>query len=227
MAAAKKRNSKRKTKSTPAAAFNKRKRTLNRTGGLQSVERKFTDTFLGGTAIQQTGTLVSPGNGLTQCVQDDTESGRDGRKTTVLSLHGRGNLVLQSAGAFREPEQVLLILCMDTQTNGTQMTYAQLMDIPTTSLGPLGFRNLENTQRFKVLWTKRITLNGATVGNSAGSAPVEKSWKFDVPVGVNQMWTGTGGTVSSIKDNSFHLWAISQLNSSVNCHGAFRCRFVG
>ncbi|AGS36184.1 hypothetical protein [Circoviridae 3 LDMD-2013] len=212
-----------------------------RIGGWLNRELKFKDvqrnvsisTTIAGSEIDPDGGV----NCLNAISQGDGEEQRDGRGYKITSVHLRGYVLFAGqSGAGATSDHMRIILLQDTQTNGTQFNAEDVIDNSSgvNELQTVAFRNLENTNRFKIL--KDIVVHKPTTGlagnqanpgdveSNSATMPIQMDVNFKYPV--NVLCTGTGGTVSNLTDNSFHLMAIS-VNSGNSFRYICRTRFVG
>lgn len=228
----------RRFKSAPRA----RTMPLNsRTGGLLDKEVKYFDTVKATAqinAVANTWTLMQPSvpigcKALTVPSQGDGATNRDGKKILLREVHFQGELaVLQNlAGASPYAAgMVRIIIVMDTQTNGTELSVA---DVVEAGNGALDFRNMAYTKRFKVLMDKNIFLspsiigvgNAATYTNNTCVKKFQFHKKFKNPVPI-QYNSGTTAIIDNVVDNSIQVMAVSE-NSAVQFGYTARIRFVG
>lgn len=192
------------------------------------------------TTISQTvaSSLVDPivSNCLHGIDQGDGEQQRDGRKYTILNLNIRGYVLFGEQEATSvTSDHVRLLVVLDRQTNGAQLTETDVLDVfhADNDLQTTSFRNLQYTKRFRIL--KDFTVRKPTTGlgqasgaNEVKSNACTKYFKFNVNFknGLEVLSTGTAGTVSTIVDNSIHMMAIS-INSNNTLRYCSRVRFVG
>ncbi len=186
------------------------------------IENKFVDferpigtiasTWAGGELDEATAlslSAIGQGNG---------ESQRDGRKANLTSVHIKGFVRLVAQEAVGNPVFggiVRLILVMDKQTNGSQLNAEDVVTVTTQDIN--AWRNLENSQRFRILKDHRmeIVINNLStfqvndMSTSQTETPFEFHVVFKKPIVVN--FSGTTATVASIADNSLHLIGISTL----------------
>ncbi len=193
-----------------------------RIGGFLGIENKFIDHELGVTTLSGTwaGGELDEGTALSRSAiaQGDGESNRDGRKANLLSVHVKGFLRIISQEAAANPVFggiVRLILVMDKQTNGAQLNAEDVVTVTTQDIN--AWRNLQNSQRFRILKDQRIEMPVTNMStfqvNDFSTSQQEMPFEFHVvfkkPIVVNH--TGTTAVVASIADNSLHLIGISTL----------------
>lgn len=181
-------------------------------------ERTLT-TITAVTTTWPAGTIVDPLTFNTLCVPD-TGSGvsqRIGRDIKVYKIKIRGLITTPAQsvqGVADNATNVRFILVQDTQTNGAQMTSAQLLaDQGAANTTINAFQNINNFGRFRVLKDKMLPLGNANIAGSPTSAdlvqsgmtrPFKFNINFKVPISVRFNATN-GGTIADIIDNSFHI----------------------
>ncbi len=208
-----------------------------RTGGMMGVELKFHDATKAATTLpgSNSGGEMDPttANCLNGIGQGDTESTRDGRKYIIKSIHVQGTIVRPvAANNTAYPGQALgwIALVWDKQSNGAQLNSE---DVYTGTETEFPFRNLQFESRFKVLRfmkynfsSPEASFDGTNIESGAQSKPFEWNVRMSTPVTT----TGTGATISSISDNSYHVIggansASAPLNGQISYNS--RVRFVG
>lgn len=205
------------------------------------MERKFKDDKYESTIAQTIGGSEADPNDQSpaqKCLngisQGDGEQNRDGRAYTILSIHIRGYVLFGAQIAATTADHVRLLLILDTQTNGAQFNAEDVLDNASgdNDLQTVAFRNLEYTQRFRVLQDftirKPVQAQSAggnnTINSTAATKPFVCNYKFKK--GLKVLSTGTAGTVANIVDNSLHMIAIS-VNNTNTLRYISRVRFVG
>ncbi len=209
-----------------------------RIGGFVGIETKFVDyerTALtvdnawAGNELDDTTALA-----VSSIAQGDGESQRDGRKCELLSCHLKGTATLASNEAQANPGEstvLRLILVLDKQTNGAQLNAEDV--VTATTLDVNAWRNLQNSQRFRILKDVRMDINFTQhtqeAVNDFSYANQVKSWEMHVvfkkPIVVNH--TGTTAVVTSIADNSIHLIGVSTSTAQCVINYVSRVRFRG
>lgn len=206
-----------------------------RTGGYLGIENKFVDYEKSASIVDTVaGAEFDPTEGaLNAIAQGDGESQRDGRKVTVRSVHVKGYISLpaQSGSAMRS-RIVRVLLLLDTQTNGAQFNSEDVLVDPTsTALDPFTFRNLQYTNRFRVLKDISITLNPDVISTTAnGDRVAQVNMHHYFKNGLSVCFNGTTANVSTIADHSLHIMAISSGTSggtACTLNYFSRVRFVG
>jgi hypothetical protein len=120
-----------------------------------------------------------------------------------------------------------VMLVQDKQANGaTSLTIGDLLDTASAYDKTTAFRNLENTQRFKVLYDKRFKLSSyTTAGPNCQSVNIHK--KFPGGLRVTYDTSDTAGT--SIKSND--VWLVFVANHATEANnpyvaGTYRVRYT-
>ncbi len=199
-------------------------------------EKKFSDSELAATAITATWAPVENAtmDSLAGVAQGVTESTHIGRVLYIHSIHVNGQLTTASLEAQAAPAPeiaVRMCILLDKQSNNAQMTGADAMDTGQTE-DVIGFRNLQNSHRFRFLYNRkwiiiRKVVNEGAV-NSFAAAPVQKFFsmnhRFNPPLKV--ITSGTGSTIADITDNSIHLIACASTTSQVLINYQSRVRFT-
>lgn len=234
------------TKSQAVTALLKNRKKLRavanqRIGGFLGIELKFVDsgrdqlTFAAptdSTGGEYDDTTMLCLNGI---AQGDAQNQRDGREVRIKSIFVHFNVFMgaqinQTAGDV--PPIVFLAIVQDTQTNKAQMNSEDCFTNPIASAfgAPLCFRQLENSKRFKVMWSKRLQFKAPPLAwdgtnlEQSGQSLYETADITGLNIPVN--YSGTGATVAAVTDNSFHIIGFA---SSTLCQMTWnsRIRFVG
>ncbi len=176
---------------------------------------------------------------LNAVAQDDTQSGRDGRRMMMTGIEVQGlchyiadaNDQVQADAVL--PVYITVALVLDKQTNGAQMSAAMVYRNDSAAHKWLALRDPEYTQRFRVLWRDTFQLHPLTQQDEANAANATSSntydgalfkihKKFQIPV----MFTDTGAVVANIADNSLHMIACGT-NTRMQLAYNSRVHFVG
>lgn len=167
---------------------------------------------LGSAAVANPGTLCAPtvGSALNQ---------RVGRDIKVLKCRVRGMVSVAAQSGQNTADAastVRLMLVLDTQSNASQMTGAQLMNDGSAANTTLqSMQNPNNFGRFKVLKEKIFSMGNTALAGSPTAAdlvsagmrrPFKFNYKWRKPLVVRFNATN-GGTVADIIDNSLHFVA--------------------
>jgi len=157
--------------------------------------------------------------------QGDDISNRRARKVFVKKIRVSGFLYVAAATALttpQQPTQVRVILFMDKQTNGSQVSPAVLMASGAGSDAVHMFQSPAGFGRFKVFKDKTFTLLpggtfGPSTGNLIGQTGLIREFSFTVKPNVWVNYNATnGGTVADIIDNSFHICANQNASVAAN-----------
>ncbi len=198
-----------------------------RTGGYEGLELKFHDSSrvdaAPGTGTGMAGGEIDPTtlNCLNSMVQGNGQSERLGRKIRMRSINVKGRIHIPSSQGDSVPSgvhQVMLALVLDKQTNAVQLNSEDVFVNPATNGGALAtvFRNLEHSDRFRVLAVRKVVLHPDITSEDGGGglsfAQAGSSKLFNIRVNLRNMqvlYTGTAGTIANIQDNSLHVLAFS------------------
>lgn len=216
-------------------------------GGQVNSERKYFDTRCATLAVQITnasfaGAEADPNVGGGNCLFSPTQgndiSNREGRSCYVHKITIQGVIEVNAQtgqAAVDQTQTCRLILCMDKQTNGTQMNSEDLIESTGGVPGTFQFQNTKNFGRFQVLRDKFVNFSQFTIAaNGSGqvfqggqSKYFKLKYQFKTPIRVNFNATN-GGTVADIVDNSFHLLAgRDNADSPVSLDYQCRVSFTG
>lgn len=197
-------------------------------------ERKFLDTDPGEVTAGATGTIHS----ASLCVipQNATQSGRDGRLVTIKSLRIKGYLELQAATSTANASDfVRVIVYVDKQTNGAAATPALILanDPSNAAVTTESFRNLENVDRFDILYDKTFGMTSPVSFAAAGATPtvqtpvavlknIKMSKKLNLPIVYDS--TLATGAIETIRSNNIGILTVSALGR-INCGFVARVRY--
>lgn len=223
------------------AAFKRQKRVIEnaaarrqpvniRTGGLLAREIKYLDTervshnikdTVADMLVDPTTALclnaVPPGNGASQ---------RVGRQISMLKLsmklvaQGR-QLAPAAATATLRSQYVRVLIFLDTQTNSALTAPTDVMNaLATDKKAILAMPNMENSERFKILYDQQHKVEAPTsVLSGTLWNVVEGVTLFNIEIPLNGMivnYNQSGATYASISDNSLHVAAINYLDDAQN-----------
>lgn len=184
-------------------------------------EMKYLDTVEAAGVIAAAGTFFSPS--LNIVPQDDTQSGRTGRKITIKRIQIRGQVRLPTTTtAANSADKIRLVFLVDTQTNGANPTIGTVFE--TTDIN--AYMNMANSSRFRVLLDKTFTVV-ASAGGAPTGAPafgeVLRAWtwykKCDIPIEYDNSAT-TGALTTQRSNNIIGIgFTLNGLATS-----AFTCR---
>ncbi len=176
--------------------------------GGRKPEKKFLDVAVAAYDPGTAGTVKL----MSDIVQGVTASTRVGRRATILSLHLTGQILppinLIDDNAMWNRMKVWVI--QDLQTNGALFAVTDFL----ASADIDSFRNLNQKDRFKVLFTRQyssnphgVSGNGTTHALCRGVIPFKANVKCCIPVDYN----AADGDIDSQQLNSLHVLAISEV----------------
>lgn len=208
-----------------------------RTAGFLGIVKKFLDvSHSSSLATDASACMEDPSTML--CLNAPAEgtgaSQRSTRNVKFTDLHINGYIEFPQLGStsnYDTPGYCKIWVVMDTQTNGAQMTSDQLLlDIGTAGFDILSQRNLENTDRFKVLAELTVREGDrAAVWDGTDQRTSGKFVPFEIHRKLNMrtkfVTTGTGATIADIQDNSIHVLALATDVGSTNIAYTSRIRY--
>jgi len=174
-------------------------------------ELKFLDTVEPQSAVAAAGTLGQVS--LNIIPQDDTESGRVGRKVSIKKFMVKALMILPATTvAANSVDRIRLMFIVDRQANGASPTVAQILATPSTIDS---FQNLANASRFQILYDKTHTIS-ANAGGAPTATPsfsqenrfVKISKKVDIPIEFDS--TAATGALTTIRSNNIFQVAWTQ-----------------
>lgn len=187
--------------------------------GLYAPERKFLDTIfvnetiLGDPTNEGSIVLMGQGSGPSEHI---------GQKILIRSIQSK--IIFQLAAGEASTAVVKVSLVQDTQANGANATGNLVYS--GTGPGPLRLRDMENSNRFKVLWEEMVDLDahaGEGVAFSGDQAIVDKYNKCAIPI----VYGGGEADISDIRSNNLFLVAsMIGVAGSVVMNGSCRIRFT-
>lgn len=190
-------------------------------------EKKFLDVPLSFTYDTTCETASSAATGQLDLIpQGDTESTRDGRQCTILSVNIRGALTFTPGASATASGCCVMYLILDTQANGAQAAWT---DIFVSTALNLTVNNMANSGRFRTLKKWFFTWNppaGATTAFNTQTKWIEFFKKVVIPM----EFSSTTGAIGEIKSNHLFLAYGSfgtALDDTVAFSGVSRIRFRG
>ena len=192
----------------------------------RNAELKFFDTLKAQTSVTETGTVLD--DSVNHIAQGVTEENRVGRKCTIRGLHFKGtynNTVSTVLSATNQ--SVRIVIVVDKQTNGTAVTVADVLEDVTEFNGYNSYRNLANSQRFKVLMDRRFNIRiPAVAQTAAGTFSTylnEYKWEFNKRLNLPIEFSGTTGAIGEIRSNNIAIFAICR-DATTRPEVGYTCR---
>lgn len=168
-------------------------------------ELKWLDTTSTSAAVSVSGGLAL----LNGCAPGTGPSQRIGRRINMKSLILRFTFGAATASSTIFQGRIKIWIVADTQANATTPAFSDIFTAPAQCLAN-AVANLDNRDRFKVLWKKSVLLD------QAGGHPAAY---FDANIRLRCTTTynaGTAGTVADIQTNALYLVAAyTQATSTV------------
>ena len=220
-----------------ASGINYRSYLNPRSGGFIGQELKYVDYEYGPSAIQSN-LIDGEADPLTAlCLnaiaQGDGNTQRDGRRVVMHSVHVKGRIHFANVNVSTPSSPMCrLMLVLDTQTNGAQLSADNVLQNTTTTLETLAWRNLQYSQRFRVLWDRMYKLEprGLAFINAANQYTTLASAKFMInkKLALVTNYSGTAATIATITDNSLHIicYADDDLGATGSLAYSSRVRFT-
>ncbi len=199
-----------------ARAFNKRNQVSSNTKKIRmltnAIEYKFFETVTNKSPqndeILETSLVIIP--------QNDTPTGRDGRKIVVTGIHFKGYLKL---GTGSGGDAIRIVLYVDKQPNGAVATTASYWSRADDNGN--SFRNLTSVKRYRVLMDKTYVVNP---GASSVVSPLRRlEWNFKVNIPIN--YTSTVGAITELLETNIGLMS-SCKGADFDLDGTWRIRYM-
>lgn len=197
----------------------------------ECIEKKYHNTERAKEVITDsaTGSIDSV---ITGIAQNTTAQGRVGTRAFIWSIDVRGTLILDTVDSIAVWENLRVMLVVDKQSNGTTPTIAQVLDL-TGGNDEFAFRNLANTNRFNILYDKRVAMNViAAAGNGTANDVAQHrvnfniSKKFTKGLKVVYDTTDPDGLSGAIKDNNVWMMVYGGQGSFASVEWAARVRYT-
>lgn len=161
---------------------------------------------------------------------------RVGRKTTLKSIQIRAKVAPLQAqvlptGAGNFPASIVrLVLVWDSQPNGVLATASDILRVN----NPLANLNINNRDRFKVLWDKNFTFdpfsNAPTTFQYTGCGKVSTVFKKYKKVNLETIFSTSLGTIADIRSGALLLLGLGDQTNGTNRVAAMtyecRCRYL-
>lgn len=198
-----------------------------RTGGFYGAsvrspqERKVIERGVSAYTLDITGDIV-----LINGVATGTDfTDRIGRRTNCVSVQLRGWFSpVNATTSVGVGDMIRILLIHDSQTNGVAPTIANIFQ---TTIDVNSFMNLDNRERFKVLYDKKVYVapfNATVATQNTNNMPIIDVYKkCNIPT----IYEGTAATVGSVSSGAIWLVCWSQsAAATVVFNGTTRVRFV-
>ncbi len=182
------------------------------TKALLNVEYKFLDTIVTAGSVGTSPVI----NQLTNIVQGDGGSSRDGNQVKVVGIYLN---YLCTINASATNTQIRVLLVHDSQTNGAIYTSGDLLSDITAVDSIVAPLNLDNKYRFKVLYDRVHHLSD----NGNQSISFKKFFKTNSRI----RFDGTAGDITDLTSSSYSIMFVS--NEATNVAAVtrnLRLRFI-
>ncbi len=191
--------------------------------GAPAKELKFMDSTLADRALTLAWAEVDPAaaDGLCLPKVGTGESDRIGRTYYIHKIDINGRFTVVSAEGQVAPiphMRAKVVLVLDTQTNGDQLTATEVYHAAGSTIDLDAFRDLQHTHRFQTLgqYTKVITFDDQTnqgaanqFANGTQICPWQLHATFNPPIKVICDGGADPEVIASISDFSLHLIGLS------------------
>jgi len=164
-------------------------------------EDKFFDTALAFN-FDATGEVPATGQ-LVLIPQGVTESQRIGRKCTITRINMRGYVNYTPGADANMASSLFMYLVQDTQCNGAA---AGVTDVLSSNNLATAYRNLSNSQRFKIL-KRFVFLINATAGVTTAYCKQVRIFNYSKKCRIPIEFSSTTGAIGEIKSNNLFLLA--------------------
>lgn len=187
-------------------------------------EKKFHDLNLIDATIA-TGMTIS---NLTVIPEGNGESDRIGRKITIKNIHVKYQMTLPTTTTQGSTSDIVrCMIVQDMQTNGVQFAATDLLETDNF----LKFRNLANSKRFKILWSKEISIQSGGGGPASTTtthfAEANRYFKVNkrchIPIEYDN--SATTGVITSVRSNNIY-WVTQSKSGHVAGDGELRLRYT-
>ncbi len=143
---------------------------------------------------------------LTLVAQGDGGAEREGNSIVIKSLSLKLGVEMNTSQTQGNLSRFMIV--QDNSVNGAQFTGGELLQIDGISQNIVSALNLDNSQRFRVLWNKVVAL----APNGVEAAYREKFMKFNLKA----RYSGTAANISGIKTHGLFFVHMSDLASDFN-----------
>ncbi len=143
---------------------------------------------------------------LTLVAQGDGGAEREGNSIVIKSISLKLAMRMDTSQTSGNTNRFMIV--QDNSVNGAQFTESELLQVPGAEQNIVSALNLDNSQRFRVLWNKVVSL----APNGVESAYREKFMKFNLKA----RYSGTGATISGVKTHGLFFVHMTSLSSAQN-----------
>lgn len=182
-------------------------------------EKKVIDTAASYYNANTTGAVTL----LNGCVQGNDFNQRDGRKIKMVSVQFSGDFLYNASGG--DDAGVRLAIIYDTQANASAPAITDVF----TAINAHTFVNLNNRDRFRIIYDKRVCLGrySTTATQSVADNTSRHIQKWIPLKGLETVYnSGNAGTVADIQTGALYALTMGDsTNGSPSYYGTFRVRF--
>ncbi len=187
-------------------------------------EMKFLDVDIDDAVVSSTGTIQNGGT-INIIAQGVTESERVGRKCVIKAIYWKYEVDMPSTISIQTGSDVTrVILYLDKQANGATAAVTDILETASFQ----SFRNLANSQRFRILHDRVHVVTGWGGSNAATeeTGPNFKEFRFAkkcyIPIEYDN--SASTGALTTIRTNNLGVLLISR-GGVAGFTSKFRLRF--
>ncbi|AXF51970.1 MAG: coat protein/nuclear export [Cressdnaviricota sp.] len=183
-------------------------------------ELKVVDTALTTTIIPTTASIT-----LLNGIATGTDyTNRIGRKIMIKSILFRTTLVPNTSSNTPAGDTTRHMIIYDNQSNGAAPVIADILQ----NSGINDPMNLNNRDRFRVLFDKYVTMEAAqyAAGTLTAGSPGARQVKLYKKCNLDQVFNNTGSTVASIQTGALYYVVLSGFNNQSTSLWTCRIRFI-
>lgn len=177
------------------------------------VELKFFDTAFDDAVVATGGTV---GTSLNLIPQGTEENRRIGRVAFIKKIALRYSVTLPtSTVATATSDTLRFLVVLDRQANGAAATWGDIIKVSGGAANVIGYNNLANKMRFKILMDKVINIRasgfaGNGTANDSGQTMITKSWykRFKKPMRIE--FSLTTGAITEVRSNNIFLAQVAK-----------------
>lgn len=222
-------NRKRKTVDVSSRVGKKMKPMPRRQYLRPTTEKKWLDTAATSSAVSNTGTIVS--NSINLLTAGTGESQIIGRKVVVKAIQLQGDVSVPSQsdatlGNLGPDGYMDIYIVLDKQANGAAATFGNLFE----SADVRGFKNLENSQRFRVLkairvkYDREVNHDGTNYFQGQAIVPFDDVYlNVDIPL---EFGATPSGVITDVRSNNVFIAAVRTAGSASTLNWRARIRYV-
>lgn len=206
-----------------------------RWGGFDRAMLKYHDEAIVDASLDSTDwVLITPGGSPDNMVNIALATGptnRLGKHVHIHSINMRWSVRGETATATGDSGIFTIAVVLDTQTNKAQCVANNIWDVSFPH--DLAFRDLEHSQRFRILYKKTVAMNVVTQVDDTADRTVwrarhgqwYKTYRKPIKIDYDAI-VGSEGTIDEQTQNSIHIFCSSDVtDEALQVSIAWRIRF--